>query len=215
MGLSFVLGSLLWSTSALPDGDPNIGGVTVLTSNAEIQNGDCYSYEATARMEAPPRSVYDGLANPANALAPQRIFEAPDHRSKILEYDRIGYGMEPPPGHHVYRVQYIFDPDHLTLLVRVLNTQPLPPWTEYALAPLENGKATLVYYRLWQCAVQRPGDKPRTVETLIADLSSGLKFTLENVERPIRFAAAASSAQRHEGPGLSPTPVPTPQPTKP
>ena len=212
---SFVLGSLLWSTSALPDGDPNIGGVTILTSKAEIRNGDCYSYEATAVMEAPPRSVYDALASRQDALAPQRTIESPDHRSKILEYDHIG-GMDPPAGHHVvYRVQCWFDPEHLTFSTRVLNDQRHPDNTQYALSPIRNGTSTLVYYRVWQCARERRGEKPRTTENLDEDLSVGLKFTLENIERPIRYAEAPPAPpQFRDGRRVYPTPLPTPESPK-
>lgn len=121
---ALMLCALSWSSSALCD-DSNFAGVTILSSKAEIQNGDCYKYEATAVMEASPRSVYEALANPQNALAPQRTIESPDHRSKILEYDHIG-GMDPPSHHVIYRVQWLFDPEHLTFSTRVLNSEQHP-----------------------------------------------------------------------------------------
>src|SRR5260370_21252799 len=104
-----MVGLLRPNTLAL-SADPNFRGVTILSSKAEIQKGNCYSYEATAVMEAPPRSVYDTLANLQNVLAPQRTIESADHRSMILEYNHID-GMDPPPRNQIqYQLQYNFDP---------------------------------------------------------------------------------------------------------
>jgi hypothetical protein len=204
-----MVGLLRPNTLAL-SADPNFRGVTILSSKAEIQKGNCYSYEATAVMEAPPRSVYDALANLQNVLAPQRTIESADHRSKILEYDHIG-GMEPPPGNHiVYRVQYNFDPEHLTMSTRVLNNEPQPPNAQYALSPLRNGSATLVYRRRWDCERQRPGDNLRNDEDLKRGLDEGLMFELGNIERQFQYQLSEPAPQFRDGRRVYPTPAPTP-----
>jgi hypothetical protein len=206
---ALMLCALGGSTSALCD-DSNLGGVTILSSKAEIQNGGCYKYEATAVMEASPRSVYDALANPQNALAPQRTIESPDHRSKIFEYDHIG-GMDPPPGHHVvYRVQWLFDPEHLTFSTRVLNSEPHPDSAQYALSPLRNGSATLVYYRGWQCERPRPEDKPKNEADRARELNEFLMFKLGNIEKRFQYESATAAPQFRDGRRVYPTPVPTP-----
>jgi hypothetical protein len=201
---SLIVGLLRPNTLAL-SADPNFRGVTILSSKAEIQKGNCYSYEATAVMEAPPRSVYDALANLQNVLAPQRTIESADHRSKILEYDHIG-GMDPPPGNHfVYRVQYNFDPEHLTMLTRVLNNEAQPPNSQYALSPLRNGSATLVYRRRWDCERQ-----PRNEEDLKRGSDEGLMFELGNIERQFQYQLSEPAPQFRDGRRVYPTPVPTP-----
>lgn len=201
---SLMVGLLRWNTLALSD-DPNFKGVTILSSKAKIQKGNCYSYEATAVMEAPPRLVYDALANPQNVLAPQRTIESPDHRSKILEYDHIG-GMDPPPGHHVvYRVQQLFDSEHLTLSTRVLNNETQPANAQYALSPLRNGSATLVYHRRWDCERQRHNE-----EDLKRGLDESLTFELENIEKQFQYELATPAPQFRDGRRVYPTPAPTP-----
>ena len=202
--LSLIVGLLGWNKLAL-SADPNFNGVAILSSKAEIESRNCYSYEATAVMEAPPRSVYNALANRQNTLAPQRIIESPDHRSEIWEYDHIG-GMNPPPGHHVvYRVQHLFDPQHLTVSTRVLNDEPLPFNSQYALSPLRNGSATLVYHRSWDCEPQ-----PRKEEDLKRGLDEGLMFELGNIERGFQYELATPAPQFRYGRRVYPTPAPTP-----
>jgi hypothetical protein len=207
---SLALGVLASSITAL-SADPNFRGVTILNSKAEIQKGDCYRYEATAVMEASPRSVYEALASPQNVLAPQRTIESPDHRSKIFEYDRIGSGMDPPPGHHaVYRVQHVFDPEHLTMSTRVLNDQPQPDNSQYALSPLRDGSATLVYYRSWRCKPQRRGNNPKNEAELTREFDDGLMFDLGNIERRFQNESATPAPQFRDGRRVYPTPVSTP-----
>jgi hypothetical protein len=210
---SLMVGLLRWNTLALSD-DTNFKGVTILSSKAKIQEGNCYSYEATAVIEAPPRLVYDALANPQNVLAPQRTIESPDHRSQILEYDHIG-GMDPPPGHHVvYRVQYLFDSEHLTVSTRVLNNETRPFNAQFALSPLKNGSATLVYHRSWDCERQRLGDNPRNEEDLARGLSVGLQFQLQNIERGIRYTGGPAVPQFRGGQRVYPTAIATPAPSQ-
>jgi hypothetical protein len=201
---SLMVGLLRWNTLALSD-DPNFKGVTILSSKAKIQEGNCYSYEATAVMEAPPRLVYDALANPQNVLAPQRTIESPDRRSKILEYDHIG-GMDPPAGHHVvYRVQYLFDSEHLTVSTRVLNNETQPANAQYALSPLRNGSATLVYHRRWDCERQCHNE-----EDLKRGLDEGLTFEMGNIEKRFQYELATPAPQFRDGRRVYPTPAPTP-----
>jgi hypothetical protein len=202
--LSLIVGFLGWNKLVL-SADPNFSGVTILSSKAEIESSNCYSYEATAVIEAPPRLVYNALASRQNALAPQRIIESPDHRSEIWEYDHIG-GMDPPPGHRVaYRVQHLFDPEHLTVSTRVLNNEQHPANSQYALSRLRNGSATLVYHRSWDC-----GRQPRKEEDLKRGLDEGLMFELGNIERGFQYELATPAPQFRDGRRVYPTPAPTP-----
>jgi len=198
-----MVGLLRPNTLAL-SADPYFRGVTILSSKAEIQKGNCYSYEATAVMEAPPRSVYDALANLQNVRAPQRTIESADHRSKILEYTHIG-GMDPPSNHIVYRVEYNFDPEHLTMSTRVLNHEAQPFNAQYALSPLRNGSATLVYRRRWDCERQ-----PRNEEDLKRGSDENLMFELGNIERQFQSQSSEPAPQFRDGRRVYPTPVPTP-----
>ncbi len=193
--------------------EPNTSGVTILSSDAKIENGTCFSFRTTARMEAPPRKVFDALTHPENSRRVLRIIESPDHRSKILEFDLVFSHMQPPPDKYVvYQVQFLFDPQKLTVSGHMVNDRPLP-WNEnFALAALRNGAATVVGYASWQCIPERPGDKPRTADGLARDWSAALKWRLENIERSIRYAGGPpASPELRDGQRVYPTAVATPQ----
>lgn len=207
-----MLAVVISSTSAL-SASPNAGGVTILSSKTEIQSGGCYSFEATVRMDAPARQVYEALTYPENWHRSRRVIESPDHRSKTLEFDLVGSHMEPPGQPVVYRVQYSFDPDKRTVSGKMLDDKPLPWNEQFAVTSQGEKKETLVGYRSWECEPERPGDKPKTVEVLTQDLNAGLQFRLDNIERGIRYAAAPPAPPEfRNGRRVYPTPVPTPDP---
>jgi hypothetical protein len=201
---------LISSTSGF-SADRNSGGVTILSSKAEIQSGGCFSFEATVRMEAPPRQIYDALTYPENWHRSRRVIESPDHRSKTLEFDLVGSHMEPPGPRAIYRVQYRFDPEKRTVSGKMLDDKPLPWNEQFAVTSPGEKTETLVGYRSWECEPERPGHKPRTVESLTQDLNAGLQFRLDNIERGIRYAAAPPAPPEiRNGRPVYPTPVPTP-----
>lgn len=205
-----VVAVLLWSTPSLC-GDLNAGGVTILSSKAEIQSGDCFSFEATAGMEAAPSRVYNALTHPENWHRSLRVVESPDHRSKTLDFDLVGSHMEPASGHVVYRIQYSFDPEKRTVSGKMLDDKPLPWNEQFAVSSPPGRTGSLVAYRSWECEPERRGDKPRTVENLDQGLSAALQFRLDNLERWIGRGSLAPPEFR-DGRRVYPTPVATPAP---
>jgi hypothetical protein len=165
-------------------------------------------------MEAQPQQVYKALTAPENSMRVLRVIESPDHRSKILEYDRVGSHMQPPRGYIVYRVQFSFDPEKLTVSSHTLDDKPLPGNENYALSSLNGGSETLVEYRSWQCEPQRSGDKPRNEEDLARASSVGLQFQLENIERGIRYTGGPAVPQFRGGQRVYPTAIATPAPSQ-
>jgi hypothetical protein len=193
--------------------DTDTSGVTIISSDAKIENGTCFSFRATARMEAPPAEVFSALAHPENSRRVRRVIESPDHRSKILEFDLVFSHMQPPPDKYVvYQAEFHFDPQKLTVSGHNVDDRPLP-WNEnYALAAFRNGAETVVGYNSWQCIPERPGDKPRTADSLARDLGALLKWRLENIERSIRYAAGQpASPEFRDGRRVYPTAVATPK----
>jgi hypothetical protein len=205
---------LVGAVTSVSLADPNIGGVTIVDTKAKIENQTCFSFEATARMEAAPSKVYNALTAPENWRRALRVVESPDHRTKTLEFDLVGSKDEPPPDKYVvYQVEYSFDPQELTVSGRMLHDQPLPWNEQYALSPLRSGTETLVKYRSWQCSPERPGDKLRTAGDLARDLGEGFKWRLEGIERPIRYEESSQEApQFRNGLRVYPTALATPLP---
>ncbi|HUY28868.1 MAG TPA: hypothetical protein VMV27_15770 [Candidatus Binataceae bacterium] len=203
MTILVFLGFLACSPSALLAAQ--IGsGVTIVSSKAEIESRTCFRFDETARMEESPRAVFDAFTriDQWGGMRPLRVIGSPDHRSTILEFDFVLSHAEPPRGQGVvYQRQFLFDPQKLTVSVQWLNDRPIPLGEHYQLSPLGDGTGTLVKYRGSECIPDRPSDDLGTAEGLERQVSSGLKRTLEDVERDITFKAP-------EGAGASPHTAP-------